>query len=197
MARTQVQLPADGVGKSLLAFDLTEPGAPAPNNGVRHVQGLVICDTSGNPIDTLASTPAGTERALVVRSVGASQDLRYTGGKIPVSGVVSTAGDNVIATPAAGKRIRLVWISFIPNSDNTAANLVKVKLSALQPYTNYAMSHWEVFTGEADAPLILNLANTQPVAYTAHYQEVAAAAPAPAAVYPSDTLYPSNTLYPS
>lgn len=49
MARTQIQLPADGAGKSVLAFDFAEAGAPAPNAGVRHAQGLVVCDALGNP----------------------------------------------------------------------------------------------------------------------------------------------------
>ncbi len=47
MARAQIQLPADGAGKSVLAFDFTEAGAPAPNAGVRHAQGAVVCDASG------------------------------------------------------------------------------------------------------------------------------------------------------
>ena len=51
MARTQIQLPADGAGKSVLAFDFAEAGAPAPNAGVRHAQGLVVCDALGNPVN--------------------------------------------------------------------------------------------------------------------------------------------------
>lgn len=75
MARTFIQLPADSTGKAVLSFDFTEAGSPAPNAGVRHAQGMVLCDSSGAVIGVLGSSlsvrrPAAS--AAAVTNVAAS-----------------------------------------------------------------------------------------------------------------------------
>ena len=102
----------------------------------------------------------------------ANLDYRYSGGKSSYGAVLSTSGDTAVLTPASGKRIRVFWVSLIPNSDNTVANLVTVKFTSTVLYLGYAIAHWEVFTGSTDEVLTVNLANAQPVAFTVHYQEI-------------------------
>lgn len=98
---------------------------------------------------------------------------RFGGGKSAYAAVISTSGDTTVITPAAGKRVRVYWVSFIPNSDNTAANLVTVKFAGgTSMYVGYAMAHWEEFTGTTNQAVVVNLSNTQPVAVTIHFQEV-------------------------
>jgi hypothetical protein len=99
-----------------------------------------------------------------------SADVRYAGSKSAYAAVLSTAGDTAVVTPGATQKVRLVWVAFVPNSDNTAANLVTVKFGSTNLYVGYAMSHWEVFDGAVGQALTVNLANTQPVAVTVHYQ---------------------------
>lgn len=104
--------------------------------------------------------------------VGDSLQYRFGGGKSAYSGVLTTSGDTTVITPASGKRIRLFWVAFVPNSDNSAANLVTIKIGATTYYTGYAMAHWEVFTGAVNDTVKVNLANTQAVAVTIHYMEI-------------------------
>ena len=72
------------------------------------------------------------------------------------------------------KTMRLKWVSAIPSSDNSAANLIDIRWQgASKPlYVGYAIAHWEAFTAPAaNTPLIVTLANSQPVAVTIHYEE--------------------------
>lgn len=104
-----------------------------------------------------------------------SQDLdyRYSGGKTARTQLVAAAGDTTLVTPAAGKAIRLFWVSFVPSPDNQAANLFQVRIGSSAKYLGYAVAHWEVFDGAADESLIVNAATSAPVAVTVHYQEFA------------------------
>lgn len=100
-------------------------------------------------------------------------DERYGGGKLSVALALAVAGDTVLIDPAAGRRIRVYWVSAIPNPDNGSANLVQFKFGANPSfYASYALSHWEVFDGGIDENLIVNLQNAQPVAITVHYREI-------------------------
>ncbi len=169
MAESFIQLPPDSTGKKTRTFSQVV-GA----NTVEH-QALVMCDSAGNIMESAATTPTGTERALAVRQVGAvtgTPDLRFAGGKTAYAAVLSTAGGTVAITPAAGLRVRVVWVAFIPNSDNTAANLVTVSLGSTVLYIGYAMAHWEAFTGAVNGTVTVDLSNTQPVAVTIHYEVI-------------------------
>lgn len=127
-------------------------------------------DTARNADDDALRALVATEATQSAQK--ASLDFRYSGGKTSVGGVLNTAGTNVVITPAAGKRIRVFWVSMIPSSDGAAANLVTVAVGSQTLYVAYAVAHWEVFTGVVNASVTFSLANTQPVAYTVHYQEI-------------------------
>lgn len=101
----------------------------------------------------------------------ATQARRYGGGKKAYAAVLTGNAD---ITPAAGKAIRVVWVAFVPNSDNASSNLVTVGFvnAASSLYVGYAMAHWEVFTGPVGTALRISLANSQQVAVTVHYEEV-------------------------
>lgn len=77
-------------------------------------------------------------------------------------------------TPTTGKKIRLLWLQALPNSDNDVANLVTVGFvgAAQALYCSYALSHWQMFDGAVDQALRITLANNRPVAVTVHYEEL-------------------------
>lgn len=63
------------------------------NDGVQtvHKDKIVICDASGNIVDTLTTTPAGTERALVTRNIpSGTQNVADGGGTLTVDAPVGT-----------------------------------------------------------------------------------------------------------
>lgn len=98
---------------------------------------------------------------------------RFGGSKNAYAGVISSSGDHAVITPASGKRIKVVWVAFVPNSDNDAANLVQIKFqNGSVFYTGYAMAHWEIFVGPTNSPVIVNTATVEPVAITIHYEEI-------------------------
>lgn len=95
---------------------------------------------------------------------------RYGGGKVPVVATVTTVGDTVVHTPAAGKAIRLFWVNAInkdPNNDPT----IKILIGSQEFYRVVAVSHWEPFEGIANATMKVNLSTTASVEFTAHIQE--------------------------
>jgi hypothetical protein len=75
VAESFVQLPLDGSGRKVRSFQQVV-GA----NTVEH-QGFVLCDSAGNIIDSLNAAPAGTERALPVRQVGAAPSMPASVGQ--------------------------------------------------------------------------------------------------------------------
>lgn len=95
---------------------------------------------------------------------------RYSGGKTPVTATVTAAGDTTIATPALGNAFTVWWVSAIAEPGATPPIIV-VRLGALELYRSYAISHWEPFTGAADAALVINLSTAGVVAVTAHIEE--------------------------
>ncbi|PTL55748.1 hypothetical protein [Paraconexibacter algicola] len=97
---------------------------------------------------------------------------RYAGGKLAAVATVTASGDTTIVTPAAGKAIRLYWITAINDPDEATSPLIRVSLGSSEVYRGYAISHWEVFTGATNAPLTVNLSGAASVAVTAHYQEI-------------------------
>lgn len=103
-----------------------------------------------------------------------SYDERYSGGKSAYATTVNAIGDTTLVTPAAGKAIRVVWVSAIPSPDNVSANRVRFKFGAggAPFYEAYAVAHWEVFQGAVNTPLVLNAATAEPVSVTVHYREV-------------------------
>lgn len=87
--------------------------------------------------------------------------------------LVSAAGDTTFITPTSGKSLRVLWVAFVPDSDNLLSTRVQVKFGAAGApfYLGYAMAHWEVFEGGLNIPLVINLSAAQAVAVTVHYEE--------------------------
>jgi hypothetical protein len=89
---------------------------------------------------------------------------------------ISTAGDNTIVTPAAGKRIRLLWLAMATSQDNTAETLAVVKFGSTEHYrwplgNPGAFMHWEPIEGAVDTPLVINLSAAQTVQVSYTYEE--------------------------
>lgn len=87
---------------------------------------------------------------------------RFGGGFITTGMVISSSGDSVLYTPAAGRRAKLHWFGMSSSQNNTAEVLAIVKIGLLLVYAWYmgnpgGFSHWESITGDVDAPLIVNL----------------------------------------
>lgn len=142
-----------------------------------------VVTVTGNRLDVnatistagLATSAIQTTQQTSLNTVTTDLDYRFSGGKTSYAAVLSASGDHTVITPTAGKRIQIYWIAFVPNSDNTISNLVTVKLSvsAINMYIGYALAHWELFTGAINEAVTINLTNTQPVAFTIHYKEIA------------------------
>lgn len=118
---------------------------------------------------TVANPTANPETGL---AKDATLSARYAGGKQAAVATVTASGDTTLVTPAAGKAVRLFWVSAINDPDESTTPLIRVLLGAQEVYRGYAVSHWEVFTGAVNQPLTINLSGPASVAVTAHYTEV-------------------------
>jgi hypothetical protein len=106
--------------------------------------------------------------------------LRRYGDHVTKAGVVSTIGDNTLHTPTSGKKVRLYWIGLSTSQDNTAENLIQVKLTDADGTVKYrwrmgnpgAFVGGRTIEGAVDEPLILNLATTDPVDWNVDLEEV-------------------------
>lgn len=104
-------------------------------------------------------------------SLEATQVKRLGGGKTSVVATVTASGNTSIHTPAAGKAIRLFWVSAINNPTAATSPVIKVLIGDTEFYRVYAVSHWEPFEGAADEQLIINLSAAATVQVTAHIEE--------------------------
>lgn len=96
---------------------------------------------------------------------------RYAGGKSSHFQYVSAPGDTNLVVPGAGQAVTVYWASAISNPGETETPLIKIGFDGAGDwlYGSYAMAHWEVFTGDPDQPLIVNLDGPGNVAVTVHY----------------------------
>lgn len=134
--------------------------------------GLTDAELRATPVGVLVSNPTTNPETGLAKD--ATFNPRYTDTVKSYAALLSASGNTDIV-PTSGKRIRVLWVSFVPNGDNTAANLVTVSypIAGKTLYVGYAMAHWQRFDdGAVDEHLRINLANTQPVAVTIHYQEI-------------------------
>lgn len=147
-------LTADVTGSTVEVTN--DVGNPLP------VSGIVTANTGLNPL---------TDVQLRASAVAVTQDSgenEFT----HVTATVSASGDTTIATPAAGKAIRLHWFYAINDPTATSAPLLKVKLGAVEIYRAWALSKRQRKTGAVNDPLVLNLSIGGTVAVTAIYEEV-------------------------
>lgn len=94
-----------------------------------------------------------------------SEYLRFAGS-------VNNAGDNLLVTPAAGKRIRLHWVYAINDPVAMSSTKITVKLGDEVQFVAWAISKRQQMTGPVDGALRINLSNPGDVAVTVFYQEV-------------------------
>ncbi len=104
----------------------------------------------------------------------ASNGLRYAGGLTAFAQLMSTPGATTVVAGVPLRRIRLLWVAFIPKGENTLDNLVTVHFedSAENLYLGYALAHWEPFVGAVGKGIVVELESNQPVAVTLHYDVV-------------------------
>lgn len=88
-----------------------------------------------------------------------------------VVATVTSAGDTVIHTPQAGKRIVLHWVYAINNPSAATNPLIKVLVGATELYRVYALSKRQLCFGEPDAALKINLSEAGDVAVTVVLEE--------------------------
>lgn len=109
-----------------------------------------------------------TELRATAVPISDSAEREYT----HVVASVTASGDTIIATPAAGKAIRLHWLYAINDPSATTPPLIKVKLAAVEIYRVWALSKRQQKTGAVNGTLVVNLSGTGNVAVTAIYEEV-------------------------
>lgn len=156
---------------------LSTGGRGVPARSASGGSGLIVVPVANADGTPIAGTSGG---ALETTQLGVKADLdyRYSGGKTAVSRTIAASGNTDLIVPAAGHHLEIYWISFIPNSDNVASNLVKLgfgtSLGAIttELYRSYAMAHWELFVGGTDQAFIINTGTAEPVAVTVHYKEI-------------------------
>jgi hypothetical protein len=129
MAKAYIRLPDDSstTGKPVVAWSYTDAGAPG---GTGYAQGAVLADSSGNLVDTLTSTPAGTERAVAVRQVGnvgvsnfpASQPVTDNGGSLTIDSTQLPASNGQKAMAASLPVVVASDQSAVPVSGTVTAN---------------------------------------------------------------------------
>ena len=76
--------------------------------------------------------------------------------------LITTAGDNIIYTPALGNRIRIKWIGLRTPRDNAPDIEVIIKIGSANIYRWYMtkldlFSHSTIREGAVNEPLIVNL----------------------------------------
>ena len=109
----------------------------------------------------------------VVNSVGQlstsdSSDAEY----LAVTQLVSAAGDTVVYSPAAGKRIRIRWAYAINDPSSATPALITIKLGTLVKYRVFGVSKHQSDTGPVDGALTVNLSVAGNVACTFRLEEI-------------------------
>lgn len=97
-----------------------------------------------------------------------SSDIEYT----VVAVALTTAGDNVVYTPAAGKRVRLHWVYAVNDPAATAPAKITLSLGAVVKYVTYGVSRKQVDTGPINGAVVINLSQASTVACTLRLEEV-------------------------
>lgn len=166
MVDSFVQLQTDGTGKKVDATEVTVGGNIVERQRIQ---------IAGSTPTSLVEPDAGG--AL---PVSATFDYRFSGGKLPYVTTLAASGNTTLITPTLGNRLQVYWVSFVPSSDNTSANLIRIGFgtsggsidAGQELYRGYAMAHWELFTGLVNKSIIVNAATIEPVVITIHYKEI-------------------------
>lgn len=152
------------------SVDLVKTAVDAVTSAVSSVNTSM---TNGNLRGTVVvSNPTANPETGLAKD--ATLTPRYSDAVKTYAQLVSASGNTDI-TPTVGKRIRVLWVAFVPSSDNATSNLVTIShpTTVVNLYVGYAMAHWQRFdVGAVNEVLRINLANAQPVAVTIHYEEI-------------------------
>lgn len=111
-----------------------------------------------------------------IERVAEQRDIKL----IPVSGVVSSAGNNTCVTPASGKKLRVYYLGYNPSAPVEAAFRFGASGGLFLRY-NIAVANSIImkdtgdsekyFEGLIDEALILNLSSAVATIWNAHYEE--------------------------
>lgn len=114
--------------------------------------------------------PAATGALVIVDPAVAN---RYAGDKLAKTAQVTASGETVVHTPAAGKAVRLFWVSAINDPDASASPRIRIGFQGAGDYlySAYAIAHWEIFEGAANQAVVVDLDQAGAVALTMHYEE--------------------------
>lgn len=108
---------------------------------------------------------------MSVSSVSSTQDS----GEQSLTHVVATitaAGNTVIYTPSAGKRVQLRWVYAIQDPSTGVNPLIRVFLGAEEKFRVYALSKRQFVLGPVGGALSVTLDKPGAVAFTALLTEV-------------------------
>lgn len=97
-----------------------------------------------------------------------STDIEY----LPVATTIMALGDTVVYTPAAGKRVRLHWVYAINDPYSLTSSKITIRIGTKVLYVAWAISKRQQFTGDINAPLVVNLSSAANVAFTAFVEEI-------------------------
>lgn len=124
-------------------------------------------------LDTFRS--ARSDRDLASEFFASGILYSYVPTKQAYCTTLQASGDHVLVTPATGNRLRLLYVTFTPSSDNTNSNLVKLGFGAtgvdLELYRAYAAGHGAPFEGTKNQSITCNTATAESVAVTVHFVE--------------------------
>jgi hypothetical protein len=127
----------EGSGKKLQTFKNTVAGQEV------HAEGVTLTSSAGAEVGTPAAPIA----------IADSGEREYT----TVTFEVTASGDNIVYTPASGKKIRLHKICFTPKPNASTFPFVTVKLGAQTKFGGYMAATRQVDTGPVDGTLNINL----------------------------------------
>lgn len=137
---------------------------------------LAAVKTSVDTAETNRNADDDALRGLVATEATVARKFAL-GTKTTRGSRVSTSGDSNLIVPAAGKKVRLIWLGMSSSENNGAEALVLVKFGANVVYrwnmgTPGAFSHWEVVEGAVDQALVVNLSAAQPIDFNYTWEEV-------------------------
>jgi len=133
-----------------------------------------IAAAQDTKLSRLPASGAASETTL--SAIATALSNRYGGGKTAKTVQVTDAGQTVVHTPAPGTAVRLFWVSAINDPDAAATPRIRIGFeTAGDPdwkYAAAAVAHWELFTGDVDRAVVVELDQAGDVAVTLHYQEI-------------------------
>lgn len=89
-----------------------------------------------------------------------------------VAMLVTNQGDTLLKTPAPGKRLVLRWIYAVNKPTAASSPLINIRIGNKPLYTVWAVSKRQLFVGDVDQSLFINLSEPGEVALTALVEEV-------------------------